>query len=140
MATGLEMNTYYTKRRKACKRTQQPRISISMSRVYYAHVFVINEIIRNAVRTVYPDMPNTEVMQYSTHSVRVWACVSLDEAGKSPDFIQRRLRWLVKSYRVYLKDTKKSTSNIIERTRQPRVSFSMSHVYCAHVFAINEII
>ena len=78
-----------------------------MSHVYCAHVFAINEIIRNAVRTVYPDMPNTEVMQYSTHSVRVWACVSLDEAGESPDFIQKRLRWIVESYRVYLRDTNK---------------------------------
>ena len=46
-------------------------------------------------------------MKYSTHSIRVWACVSLDEAGKSPDFIKKRLRWLGESYRVYLRDTNK---------------------------------
>ena len=46
-------------------------------------------------------------MKYSTHSIRVWACVSLDEAGKSPDFIKKRLRWLDKPYRVYVRDTNK---------------------------------
>ena len=46
-------------------------------------------------------------MKYSTHSLRVWACVELDEAGKSPDFIKKRLRWLGESYRVYLRDTNK---------------------------------
>jgi len=31
--------------------------------------------------------------------------VLLDEAGKSPDFIKKRLRWLGDSYRIYLRDT-----------------------------------
>ena len=52
----------------------------------------MTEMIRKAVRTVYSDMPKEEVMKYSTHSIRVWACVSPDEAGKSPDFIKKRLR------------------------------------------------
>ena len=67
----------------------------------------MTEMIRKAVRNVYPDMPKEEVMKYSTHSIRVWACVELDEAGKSPDFIKKRLRWLGESYRVYLRDTNK---------------------------------
>ena len=31
----------------------------------------------------------------------------LDEAGKPPDFIKKRLRWMGESYRVYLRDTNK---------------------------------
>ena len=58
----------------------------------------MTEIIRKIVRTVYPDMPNAEVMQYSTHSVRVWACVSLDEASKTPDCIKKRLSKTVDTY------------------------------------------
>ena len=67
----------------------------------------VTEILRKAVRKAYPDKPAHEVMRYSTHSIRVWACVLLDEAGKSPDFIKKRLRWLGESYRVYLRDTNK---------------------------------
>ena len=31
----------------------------------------------------------------------------LDEVGKQPDFIKKRLRWVGESYRVYLRDTNK---------------------------------
>jgi hypothetical protein len=37
--------------------------------------------------------------------LRVWACVLLDEAGKPPDYIKKRLRWLGDSFRMYLRDT-----------------------------------
>jgi hypothetical protein len=29
----------------------------------------------------------------------------LDEAGKSPDYIKKRLRWMGDSFRMYLRDT-----------------------------------
>ena len=44
-------------------------------------------------------------MRFSAHSIRVWACVLLDEAGKSAEFIKKRLRWLGDSFRLYLRDT-----------------------------------
>ncbi len=37
--------------------------------------------------------------------MRVWACVLLDKAGKLPDYIKKRLRWLGDSFRMYLRDT-----------------------------------
>jgi hypothetical protein len=37
--------------------------------------------------------------------LRVWACVLLDEAGKLPDYIKRRLHWLGDSFGMYLRDT-----------------------------------
>jgi hypothetical protein len=43
--------------------------------------------------------------QYSAHSLRVWACVLLNEAGKLPDYIKKRLRWLGDSFRMYVQDT-----------------------------------
>ena len=52
-------------------------------------------------------MPKDTLPKYSCRSIRVWACVCLDEAGKSPDFIKKRLRWMGESYRVYLRDTNK---------------------------------
>lgn len=62
-------------------------------------------LLRQAVRLAYPDKSKEELKRFSAHSFRVWACVLLDEAGKSPDFIKKRLRWLGDSYRIYLRDT-----------------------------------
>ena len=64
-------------------------------------------VIREAVKAVYPNMPKETLLKYSCHSIRVWACVCLDEVGKPPDFIKKRLRWVGESYRVYLRDTNK---------------------------------
>ena len=49
----------------------------------------VTEIIRKAVEKVYPGMPKETLLKYSCHSIRVWACVCLDEAGKPPDFIKK---------------------------------------------------
>ena len=54
----------------------------------------IAEIICKAVRKVYPDLKEDEIMKFSAHSLRVWACVLLDEAVKNADFIKNRLHWL----------------------------------------------
>ena len=74
----------------------------------------LTQVIRRAVRKVYPDMPEKEVQLHSCHSIRVWACVELFEAGMQPEFIKKRLRWLGESYRVYLRDT----SNISKQHMQ----------------------
>ncbi len=37
--------------------------------------------------------------------MRAWACVLLDEAEKSPDYIKKHLRWMGDSFRMYLRDT-----------------------------------
>ena len=75
--------------------------------VCYGTQSKVTDVIRRAVKTVYPDMPKKELMKYFCHSIRVWACVTLDEEGMSPNFIKNRLRWLGGSYRVYLRDTNK---------------------------------
>ena len=68
----------------------------------------LTNMIRRAVKQVYPDISKEELLLYSCHSLRVWACVELYEAGKSPDFIKKRLRWLSEAYRVYQRDTVKT--------------------------------
>ena len=65
----------------------------------------IAELLRAAVREIRPDTGKEELKRYSAHSLRVWACVLLDEAGKSPEYIKKRLRWLGDSFRMYLRDT-----------------------------------
>ena len=46
-----------------------------------------------------------EIMRFTSHSIRVWAVVLLDEAEMDADFIKSRLRWMGDSYRSYLRDT-----------------------------------
>jgi hypothetical protein len=62
-------------------------------------------LLRKAVQHIRPETPADELKRYSAHSLRVWSCVLLDEAGKSPEFIKKRLRWMGDSFRMYLRDT-----------------------------------
>ena len=50
-------------------------------------------------------MSKVDLARYSAHSLRVWACVLLDESGMSPHFIMSCLRWMVNSFCMYLRDT-----------------------------------
>ena len=74
----------------------------------------IAEVLRKAVKLAKPDIDADDLKKYSAHSIRVWACVLLSEAGKSPDFIKSRLRWLGESYRMYLQDTKVMNAQHLE--------------------------
>jgi hypothetical protein len=65
----------------------------------------IAELLRAAVRAIRPDTTKEELKRYSAHSLRIWVCVLLDEASKSPEYIKKRLRWLGDSFRMYLRDT-----------------------------------
>jgi hypothetical protein len=82
----------------ACYRTRKaPLLYLTGTR--------IATLLREAVRKVRPSTPSAELKRYSAHSLRVWACVLLDEAGKSASFIQKRLRWMGDSFKMYLRDT-----------------------------------
>ena len=69
-------------------------------KVKYLASAKVTEIGRKAVNSVYLDISKEELMKYSTHSIRVWACVSLDETNTPPVFIKQRLSWMDESYRV----------------------------------------
>jgi hypothetical protein len=60
----------------------------------------IAELLQKAVKKVCPDTTPDKLKQYSAHSLRVWACVLLNEARKSLDYIKKRLRWLGDSFRM----------------------------------------
>jgi hypothetical protein len=83
----------------ACYRTKKaPLLYITGSR--------IATLIREAVKKLRPSTLSDDLKKYSAHSLRVWACVLLDEAGMSPSFIQKRLHWLGDSFKMYLRNTK----------------------------------
>ncbi len=82
-----------------CYRTKKsPLLFITGSRI--ATLFC------KAVKKVRPSTSADDLKKYSANSLRVWACVLLDKAGMSPSFIQKRLRWLGDSFKMYLRDTK----------------------------------
>ena len=62
-------------------------------------------LIREAVTRERPGITTADRNKYFAHSLRVWACVLLDEAGKSPDCIRKRLRWMGDSFCMYLRYT-----------------------------------
>jgi hypothetical protein len=66
--------------------------------------------IRDVAKSVHPNLTKAQLAKYSCHSIRVWACVLLFEAGKKGDYIKKILRWLSECYRVYLRDTEKLAS------------------------------
>jgi hypothetical protein len=65
----------------------------------------IAKLLRKAIQKVHPDTTADELKRYSANSLQVWARVLLDNAGKFPKYIKKRLRWLGDSYRMYLRDT-----------------------------------
>jgi hypothetical protein len=65
----------------------------------------IATLFREAVKAIHPKTSKADLLRYSAHLLRVWACVLLDEAGMSPEFIMSRLRWMGNSCRMYLRDT-----------------------------------
>jgi hypothetical protein len=66
----------------------------------------IATLLRKAVKKVQPSTSADGLKKYSTHSLRVWACVLLDEAGMSLSFIQKCLHWLEDLFKMYLRDRK----------------------------------
>ena len=71
----------------------------------YLTLVNVTEVIRKAVKKVYADISKEELIKYSTRYIRVWACVSLDETGISPDFISKILMWMGEYYHISLRDT-----------------------------------
>jgi hypothetical protein len=60
----------------------------------------IAKLLQKAVQKVRPDTTPDKLKWYSAHSLQVWACVLLDKAGKSWDYIKKRLRWVGDSLRM----------------------------------------
>ncbi len=55
-------------------------------------------------KAMHPTISKEEEQRYSAHLLQVWACVLLDEAGKSPDYIKKCLCWMGDSFWMYLRD------------------------------------
>ena len=65
----------------------------------------ITKYYRFIAQLVMPSITGAELKLISTHSLRVYACVILSEAGKQGPYIKLRLRWLSNCFEVYLRNT-----------------------------------
>ena len=95
-------------------------------KIFYPTGNKIAELLWAAVCEIRPDMSKEELKRYSAHSVHVWECVLLDEAGKSPEYIKKQLRWLGNSFRMYLRDTP-TEQGIMTPYIRKQISFSSAN-------------
>jgi hypothetical protein len=63
-------------------------------------------LLFEAVKKIQLSTLADDLKKYFAHSLRVWACVLLDEADKSLAFIQKWLRWLDNTFKMNFHDTK----------------------------------
>jgi hypothetical protein len=90
-------------------------------KLVYLTVKRIEVLFREAVKAIHPRTSKADLSRYLAHSLRVWACVLLDKAGMSPEFIKSCLRWMGNSYQMYLRDTgiiQDKHSNILQAALQ----------------------
>ncbi len=66
----------------------------------------ITVLFRVAAGAEHPTITKEDKRRYSAHSLQVWACVLLDQAGKTPNFIKKHLCWMGDSFRMYLRDSR----------------------------------
>jgi hypothetical protein len=59
--------------------------------IFYLTGNKIDKLLRKAVKAVRSDTTMDGLKKYSNHSLPIWACVLLDEVGKSPKYIKKRL-------------------------------------------------
>ena len=69
--------------------------------------FHVTQMLQSLAKTVYNITDPTDLARFSSHSIRVGACVLLHETSQTPDFIKARLRWRSDTYLMYLRNTPK---------------------------------
>ncbi len=96
---------------RACPLAQPDNMPVACYRTKKAPLLFITgssiaTLLCEAVKKVRPCTLADDLKKYSTHSLCIWACDLLDKEGMSPSLIQKRLHWLVDSFKVYLRDAK----------------------------------
>ena len=86
----------------------------------------LTQYLRTQTKKEFPQFTKSELGLISCHSLRVWACVLLSEAGEDGDRIRIRLRWLSEAYRVYLRDTSAAASSHNKALKQNSAKISTS--------------
>lgn len=56
--------------------------------VKYLTASKIAEVLQSIAKSCHPDLSRDKLKRFSSHSIRVWAVVLLDEEGIRPNFIK----------------------------------------------------
>ena len=73
-------------------------------KVNYINDINIKEILQEAAKHVYNISNKEDLMKFTSHSIRVMACVILHAQNMSTEDIKFRLRWRSDSFRMYLRN------------------------------------
>ena len=65
----------------------------------------VENILKTLAQKTYNITDESELKRFTTHSIRVGACVVLHENNSSGEFIKLRLRWRSDAFLVYLRNT-----------------------------------
>ena len=77
----------------------------------------IRSTLQSLARHCYDITDKDDLSRYTSHSIRVGACVALHIANKSTDFIQAALRWRSDAFKMYLR-------NVVELAEQRIVALN----------------
>jgi hypothetical protein len=96
--------------KRAADLNQQDDLPLSVypdknGKVVYITADTLTAYIQEVALAVHQNISREDLMKFLCHSIRVWACLLLHEAGKKGSYIRKRLRWLSDCYIVYLHDT-----------------------------------
>ena len=73
----------------------------------YIDDFHVTHMLQSLATQVYNIKSSNDLAKFTTHSLRMGACVLLHETNQTPDFIRARLRWRSDTYLMYLRNTPK---------------------------------
>ena len=65
------------------------------------------QFLQSLAKQVYNITNPEDLARFTTHSLRVGACVLLHETNQTSDFIKARIRWRSDAYLMYLRNTPK---------------------------------
>jgi len=68
------------------------------------HSGTIRRCLRRLAKSCYGITKAEDLALYTSHSIRVGACVALHIAGKATEFIQSALRWRSDAFKMYLRN------------------------------------
>ena len=95
-------------------------------KIHYVTDIEINKVLKEAAKAAHGITDPKDLQKYTSHSIRVGACVLLHVSGKSPDFIKFRLRWRSDSFRMYLRNLPALALQHVEAIQQAQEKSSSS--------------
>ena len=92
---------------------------IKKNKISYIDDTHISSLLQEAAKSVYSITKHEELKRFTSHSIRVGACVLLHTQNISTEDIKFRLRWRSDSFRMYLR-------NVVQLAEKHKNAIAMS--------------